>query len=282
MSETDGTTDAAVDSTVTQPTSFIDDSGNFKDGWRDKYVPEDVRGEAVFDRVKTIQGMAKSLASAERMIGADKMVKPSDKFGDSDWDSYYQAGGWKNEPIPIKPPEGLPEGLWREDAAQKYSEGFNKLRLNPKQVAGIMELYYSDLNSQITDMNNNRETSLANLKSELLTEKGNAYTQFIHNGNFAIEKGVRGEPAEFKARIIEKFGNDPDLIRLLGNLGSQFGESGSIKGTDMIPTPKDTEAKIQEIYNSDAFMKPTHPGHKDAMANLARLHKEKASTRQPV
>ena len=128
MTEENGTTDVAE---ATQPTSFIGDDGTFTEGWREQYVPEDVRGEAVFDRVKTIQGMAKSLASAERMIGADKMVKPSDKFGDEDWDEYHKAGGWTGEPIKIEAPEGLPEGIWSDDRANMYSEGFNKLRLTP-------------------------------------------------------------------------------------------------------------------------------------------------------
>ena len=281
MTEDNGITDAPA-VTAAQPTSFIGADGTFADGWKEKYLSEDIRNDAVFDRAKTVQGMAKSLASAERMVGADKMVKPSDKFGDSDWDAYYEAGGWKNEPVKITAPEGLPEGLWSDDRATKYSEGFNKLRLNPKQVAGIMEMYNTDLAQQLTDLNNNAETSLAKLKTELLAEKGNAYTQFQHNGNFAIEKGVRGEPPEFKERIIQKYGSDPDLVRLLGNLGGQFNESGSIPVQAMTPTPADLQTKINEIYKSDAFMKPTHPDHKAAMANLKRLHEEKVTIRQPA
>ena len=275
--ETTATTTAGT----TTPQSFIGEDGTFSEGWRDKYVPEDVRGEAVFDRVKTIQGMAKSLANAERMVGADKIIKPSDKFGDSDWDAYHMAGGWTNEPIPITAPEGLPEGIWSDERAQTFSEGFNKLRLNPKQVAGIMEMYNSDLAQQLTNMNNNSETARDELRTALLAEKGNALAQFQHNGNFAIEKGTKGDE-ELKARIVAKYGDDPDLVRLLGNLGGEFQESGSIPVTAMAPTPADIDKKISDIYNSDAFMKPTHPDHKATMATLARLHREKATVRQPV
>jgi hypothetical protein len=275
--EVNGTTDAGAETTaIAQPTSFIGEDGTFTEGWRDNYVPEEVRQDAVFDRVKTIQGMAKSLASAERMVGADKMVKPNDKFGDKDWDSYYRAGGWTGEAIPITEPEGLPEGVWSEDRAKSFSEVFNVLRLSPKQQAGIMEAFNADIANQITNRNNNAETALVELNDALLTEKGNAFAQFKHNGNFAIEKGTAGEPPEFKERIVEKYGADPDLVRLLGNLGGKFNEAGSIPETNMAPTPSDIDAKIQEIYNSDAFSKPLHPEHKQAMANLARLHKEKA------
>ena len=282
MSDENGTTDATVDtSTDAQPTSYIGEDGTFAEGWRDKYVPEEVRGEAVFDRVKTIQGMAKSLASAERMIGSDKIVKPSDKFGDDDWDNYYKAGGWTGEPIPIKAPDGLPEGIWSDERAGKFSEGFNKLRLTPKQVNGIMEMYNQDLASQLNDMDNTSDTTMAELKAQLLSKWGNSYSQHEHNSEFALDKGARGDD-ELKQRVVNKFGKDPDFIEIFANLGGEFSESGSIPVKNLAPTPVDIQSKINEIMNSDAFMKPMHPNHKQAMANLARLHKEKASIRQPV
>jgi len=123
---------------------------------------------------------------------------------------------------------------------------------------------------------------LAELRDGLLAEKGNAYTQFMHNCDFATEKGIEGETQEFRDRIVEKYRADPDLVRLLGNLGGQFNETGSIAKTSMSDTPADIDTKLSEIYSSEAFMKPMHPGHKQAMANLSRLHKEKATIRQPA
>ena len=278
MTEANETTDVTE---VTQPTSFIGDDGTFTEGWRDKYVPADVRKDAVFDRATTIQGVMKSLASAERMIGADKIVKPNDKFGDSDWDEYHKAGGWTGEPIPLAPPEDLPEGIWSDERATKFSGAFNDLRLTPKQVAGLTKIYNEDLIQQVTDLNNNSETAKADLKAGLLADWGNAYAQKEHNGNVAVEKGVMGD-AEFKERLLQKFGNDPDFIRFASNLGGEFGESGGIPPAKQTSTPDDIESKIDEIYKSEAFSKPAHPGHKDAMANLKRLYKEKNEVRQPA
>ena len=123
---------------------------------------------------------------------------------------------------------------------------------------------------------------MAQLKASLLAEKGNAYAQFNHNGNFAIEKGTRGESSEFKQRVIAKYGNDPDLVRLLGNIGGQFSEAGSIPAASMSPTPADIDTKITEIHKSEAFLKPSHPEHKQAMANIARLYAEKSNARKPA
>ena len=282
MNDVDGTTDVGVDTTTaTEPTSYIGQDGTFSDGWRENYVPEDVRGEKIFDRVKTIQGMAKSLANAERLVGADKILKPSDKFGDKEWEDYHRAGGWTGEPIPLKAPDGLPDGIWSEERATKFSDGFNKLKLTPKQVNGIMEIYNADLASQLTDMGNNSETTLAELKSNLLAKWGNAYSQHEHNAEFALSKGSKGDD-ELKQRIVDKYGKDPDFIEVFANLGGEFSESGSIPVSKLSSTPVDIQAKINEIQASEAFNKPMHPDHKQAMANLTRLYREKSNVRQPA
>jgi len=278
MSDTE-TTDAGATADA-QPTSFIAEDGTLSDGWKDAYLTEDIKDEKVFERTKTIQGVFKTLANAERMTGADKMLKPNDKFGDNEWDEYHRAGGWTGEAVEIKAPDGLPEGLWSDDRAKKYAEAFNTLRLNPKQIEGLTQLHYADIAEQVTNSENAQIEQLAKLRDGLLQEKGNAYAQFQNNGNFAIQKGTEGEPPEFKDRIVEKYGNDPDFVRLLGNLGGQFNETGSVSATDMQPTPADIEKKIKDIYNSEAFNKPMHPDHRSTMDTLARLHKEKS--RQPA
>jgi hypothetical protein len=130
-------------------------------------------------------------------------------------------------------------------------------------------------------MGNNNETSAAELKANLLSEWGNAYTQKEHLANFTVEKGTGGD-AEFKERLLQKFGNDPDFIKYSANLGKGFSESGAIPHTTTSPTPADLQSQINEIMNSDAFMKATHPDHKETMKTIARLHEEKANVKQPA
>jgi len=290
MSE-DGTTDPAVTPDVTpditpdpagQPTSFVADDGTFKDGWREHLLPEDIREHGTFKegRIKDVQGLFRSLASAESMIGKDKIARPSESSGDEEWDEFHRAAGWTGEPIPFTAPEGLPEGVWSEERATKFSEKFNELKLNPKQVAGLVEVYNADLMQQLTDAGNDSDTAMANLKSELLAEKGNAYTQFEHNGNIAIEKGI--DSPEHKQRVLDKFANDPDFVRMMGNLGANFSESGGIPVVKMAPTPGDIETKIAEVRASDAYNNKKHPGYRAAQDNIKRLYEEKNAVKQPA
>ena len=280
-------TEATVEKTTTEaaavptPQSYIDGEGNFTEGWRENYVPEDVRDSAIFDRTTSIQGMTKTLAHLERMKGADTMTKPSDNFGDEDWDNFHKAGGWTGEAIPLAAPEGLPEGVWSDDRASTFSELFNELKLYPWQQEKLSEAYNADLMQQVTDMGNASETSMTELKANLLSEWGNAFTQKEHLANFTVEKGTGGD-AEFKERLLQKFGNDPDFIKYSANLGSGFSESGAMPNVATAPTPADMNSKIKDIMKSDAFNKPMHPDHKETMKTLARLYEEKATIKQPA
>ncbi len=287
----DGTPDPVVTPDVTpdvtpepagQPASFVADDGTFKDGWREHFLSEDIRDHGTFKegRVKDVQGLFRSLASAESMIGKDKIARPSESSGDEEWDEFHRAAGWTGEPLPFTAPEGLPEGTWSEDRATKFSEKFNELRLTPKQVSGIVEAYNADLIQQVTDMGNNSETAMADLKASLLAEKGNAYTQFEHNGNIAIEKGT--DSVEHKQRVLAKFANDPDFVRMMGNLGANFSESGGIPVVKMAATPGDLDTKIAEIRATDAYNTKSHPGYDAAQANVKRLYEEKHAVKQPA
>ena len=278
---TDGAGEPAPLPTPAAPQSYIDGEGNFTEGWQEHYVPEDVREDAIIGRMKSIQGLFKTVANFDRMKGADKINKPSDSFGDADWDAYHAAGGWTNEPIGFNAPEGIPDGIWNEDRAKEFSEVMNKLRLTPKQQAGLNEAYNKDLLLQLTNQNNIQENSMAELKAGLISEWGNDYTRREHLGNVAVEKGTGGD-AEFKERILLKFGNDPDFIKYSSNLGGHFSESGDVPVVKPSLTPNDIQTKITEVQNSDAFKKPMHPDHKTAMQTVARLYKEKNNVRVPA
>ncbi len=292
MSEETGTTETATVATettavttaeVTPPQSFVDGQGNFTEGWEGAFLTEDQRAHARVSggRVKSVGGMLETIINSDKMISGDKILRPNDSFGDTDWDDFHKAGGWTGEAVPITAPEGFPEGVWSEDRATKYSEAFNALRLNPKQIAGLTELHNADILEQITNSNNGNEASIVKLRADLLAEKGNAFTQFEHNGNIALFKGAQGND-EFKERVKQKFGADIDFVRLMGNLGSNFAESGSIPVIKMAPTPNDVQSKIDAVMKSDAFNKPMHPEHKATMAKLRQLHIEKGNIKVPA
>lgn len=271
---------ATTETTTTAPASFVNDAGEFTEGWQEKYLTEDQRANArvTGGRVTSIQGLMDTVINSDKMISGDKILKPSDSSGDEAWDEYHRAGGWTGQVIPITAPDGLPEGVWNDERATAYSEKFNELKLNPKQVAGLIEMHNTDIAQQITNATNNSDNSRAELEAGLLTDWGNAFEQKKSVANFAVDKGTGGD-VDFKARLLQKFGDDPDFIRYSEALGSGYAESKGITTAKAAASPVEIQTKINEVMNSDAYMKPMHPEHKTAMITLRRLYEEKGSTR---
>ena len=126
--------EATPESTATAtPQSFIDGQGNFTEGWEGAYLTEDQRGNArvTGGRVTSVQNLLDTVINSDKMISGDKILKPSDSFGDEDWDAFHKAGGWTGEAIPMAAPEGIPDGIWSDDRATSFSELFNEIKLYP-------------------------------------------------------------------------------------------------------------------------------------------------------
>jgi hypothetical protein len=223
-----------------------------REGWRDT-LPEDIRSEKVFDRESNFEGAMKSLASAEKAFGKDKIVKPSEASSEADWDAYYVAGGRPDTAADYAfvRPEELPEEHYNQELATAAQELFHKIGISKKQADVLFAFNNNNVIAQLAKKAQDSELSMKELTDGLYSDWGNAYEQKKHFGNAAIEQGTNGD-VEFKERLTKKFGNDSDFIRFSANLGGKFAESGSIK-VEGIPTPADIQVQIDEAMASPAY-----------------------------
>jgi hypothetical protein len=90
------------------------------------------------------------------------------------------------------------------------------------------------------------------LNDNLHKEWGRAYDQKVHLGNKAIDKGVKGDEG-LRERVTEKINNDPDLIKLVSNLGGMFSEETPFE-EQRIDTPSDLQTQINEIMDDPRYM----------------------------
>lgn len=76
------------------------------------------------------------------------------------------------------------------------------------------------------------------------------------------------EDAEHAARIDQKFGSDPDFIRLMAKVGGELRE-------DRLPdgglTQVETET-LESLRRSEAYRNDKHPDHKTTVAKVTRLY----------
>jgi len=259
------------------PAAIVGADGKFRENWREA-LPEDIRGEKVFERAKDWEGLMRTTASAQRMVGMDKIAIPNAESGDDVWDAYYRAGGRPETAAEynIQRPEQFPEDHWSDERANAFGEIFHKIGLNKKQVDTILAAYHEDLGRQITGRQDAERLELEKLQGDLTAKWGNQFESKKHQGNLAIERGA--EDAEHKQRLVEKYGNDPDFILFASNLGAKYMEASGYKpqGAPTMST-SEIDAKISEVMSGEAFMQRNHPQHKLAIERVSQLHKDKAA-----
>ena len=78
------------------------------------------------------------------------------------------------------------------------------------------------------------------------------------------------EDADHAKRLDEKFGNDPDFIRLMAKVGAELGED-KVPGGGLTQTETDT---MESLRRSEAYKTATHPEHAATVAKVKRLYEK--------
>jgi len=278
--ETTGESTAVVEPTTTPaasapvaPVSIVGTDGKFGDGWRN-LLPEDIRLEKCLNSVQDLQGMAKSLVHAQRMVGRDKIALPNEKSTESEWQAFYDAAGRPKTAADyaVAKPQDLPDELWNPDTAKSAQELFHKIGLSKKQAEALVDFQAKQSLGELNNFNQTKELSQKELEDGLHREWGQAYQKKVHLGNAAIEQGAGGNQ-DFKQRLVEKFGNDPDFIRFASNLGGKFAEHGVITSSNA-KTPGEIKAQINEAMQTDAYRNAGNPGHRAAVQQVKQMFEQ--------
>ncbi len=253
----------------------IDAEGNFKEGWLN-LLDEDIRGESYLKEAKNVPAVMRSLVHARRMVGKDMVSVPNENSTEAEREEFYTAIGKPSTPedYNIKRPNDFPEAHWSPELATAAQQMFHKLGLTEKQVAGIVE--FNNANTLQTLQSQEQSSQLVHDErvAGLQKEWGDAFEQKKHLGNVAIEQGTGGD-GEFKDRIVEKYGSDPDFVKFAANLGGKFAEHGTVVPEMMIPTPSDMDIQIKELMAKDAYLNADNPQHKQLVEQVQALFRKK-------
>ncbi len=245
------------------PKNYFGTDGTLSEGWQGT-LPEGYRDEASLKTVKDTKVLAKMFVDTKRMVGKNTIAVPDETSPKDEWSEYYRCGGRPDavEDYGLAVPEGFPpefaEKAFPAERISKWQERFFEGGVSKKAATQFFAEFANDVLADIQTAKQAEETQLSELTSGLSTDWGAAYDQKIHFGNIAIEEGTirSGEDEEFKARVVAKVQKDPDLTRLLGNLGSQFSEGKSPEFTN-IPTPDDLQSQINKIMEDPLYLNGT-------------------------
>ena len=231
------------------PASPFNSDGTFVDNWHtmapDGY--EELRTDKTLPRLKNPWDMARSYVQVRKQVPLDKIPRPSENFGEQDWNEFYDAGGRPKTPgdYNIKMPEGFPADRWDKTKAEKYQNLFHKIGLSQKQADTITAANNEDVMAAIQDNTQREEQEKVIVWDNIHKEWGRAFDQNVHRGNVAIHVGSNGDEG-LEQSLLAKVNKDPELLKLVSNLGGKFTESSPFESPS-VPTPGDLQTQIDAL-----------------------------------
>ena len=269
---------------IVAPVVHFGSDGALNEGWQGT-LEEELREDKSLLTFKTVGDLAKSFVNTKRMVGKNVIAVPSDISTEGEWQEYHKAGGRPEtvEDYDLTAPEGFPEELatkiFPEDRITKWKERFFKGGVSQKAAKDFINEFAQDMLIDVKAMEQAETTQKEELTSGLSTDWGAAFEQNKHLGNMAIAEGTAGDD-ELKARIVEKYGNDPDFVRFSANLGKKFAE-GKPPGFAAIPTPNDYQDQIETLMADPLYTKGTQAQRMkiaDKLIALRKLQKPEPAT----
>lgn len=265
---------AAAAAKTAAPESFIDENGTLTEGWRDKYLPEDLRKEKVYDTIKDLPSAFKTIGHQAKLVGRKGILLPTETSGQSEWDAFHEALGRPKTAeeyvmdVPEEHADYFDEELIKEARSMFHGQGFNQ-----KQVDILWEFEKKRVATMDKMLNDFEEQAKSEAKTALQNKWGTAYDENLHLVNRMIsENAVEGEERDY---LLAEYGNDSKLAGFLGNIAKKFVEHKII--TDVETPSADIESKISELMNSPAYKDPEFTDraeHKRVVAQVYALREQ--------
>ena len=218
--------------------------------------------------------LAKSYVETKSMIGADKMLRPTDKWTDKEYGDLYTQLGRPDAPDKYSMPDvQMPEGLKMDEAkiAERKSL-YHKAGLSDKQAKALIEADLTFVKSSYEADKQSTESAKLSAESSLKQEWGDKFQANIELARSVVAKF--GD--EQFTRYIEEsgLGNDPRLIKMLAKAGQGLMEDRATgKGTTEIsPSAAHAMSELTQLKGDKEFMDKFVSGDKYAVQKFNYLH----------
>jgi len=237
--------------------------------WRSG-LSEELRTEPTLANINDVESAAKTLVHQQKMMGTRIPLPKTDEERE---ELYAKLGRpEKAEDYELSVPIGY-EQYYPQEMMGSFKEAGHKLGLTPDQMSGLMEWQKGAIDFQSGQEQSTIETLASQSEETLRQEFGGDYEKNIRAANRALS--VYGDKALQDKLADPRYGNDPDLIRLLANAGKDITED-SAQGTtnnSLVMSPLDAKMRIDQI-NGDkehAYWNPQNPKHNDAQEEMRQL-----------
>lgn len=222
-------------------------------------VAEELRTNPHLTNFKSVDDLAKSWINAQKLIGKEKLVVPTDKDAPEVWDMVYNRLGRPEKPdgykLPdLKRPDGYPVG--NPEEMKEILTKAHQLGLNNKQIAGLYEAFMQGEFGKFQKLNEDSVITRKNAETELRRVWGNAFQERVQKAEAYVNTWSDAAREKLKASGLN---NDPDIIQALYATASKMSEDGiGGKPSGFSMSPDEAKAEIARI-RGEAMNNPKHP-----------------------
>ena len=270
MSEENQVADAPVE--TGQAASEATTEFNFRD-----HIDETIRDDPSLSTYKDINGMAKSLINAQKMVGADKVAIPGKYTTPEEMDSFYSKIG---RPDTADGYELSSNEVIGEEGVTFFRELAHKNGLTQTQAENILTEYGGYLDTVGEKTEDQIEQIRVGIEKDLQNEWGDQYEKNIGYSNEVVSFFSSDDDAITEMKLADgtRIGDNPMIIEMFSNIGQFIAEKigeDSFSGRDNVPGMAMEE--VQQELNSimapgTPYWDKQHPDHNRVVQRALQLN----------
>jgi len=241
-------------------------------------IPEEVKGNKVFDNHKDLGSLLKSHAHQQAMIGAEKIPLPGSSATEEQWNEVYTRLGKPPDVEGYKLDVAMPEGQQADEGLLNWFKQTSlKAGLNNSQAQAMLNEYQKVAQTQgQVDTGKLEQVKTEGIET-LQREYGAAFEDKVKIGNAAITQFEASDLTQLQLSDGRMLGDHPAFVRAFVGVGDfirgKIGEDSleGVKTTNAM-TPAVAQQKINEIKRQGGpFWNNKDPEHDWAVAEALRL-----------
>lgn len=236
-------------------------------------LPPELQEDSALKVIQDIPSLAKSYISAQKLVGADKIVIPGKFATEEDWNNVYKKLGLpsdiKEYPINFNKDAGIPE-----DFFNTFKENAYKAGVLPQQAQKLAD-WFAEANVKAMDEFKATAQKQFDLDTGALkNEWGAAYEQKVlaagnaakHFGGEQFQNYLRESGLSNNVQLVKVFAKVAEVLKE-DTINPGSGSSGNLH------TPDAAKEKVNTIlrdFNNPYYLKD-HPNHKLAVNEVSTL-----------
>lgn len=265
MTEEASGTQVASESSAEQgaqkPQTFIDAEGNFQPGWKEHYIPEEMRADKVFDTFSTVSEGMKMLGSLQGMIGKKGLIVPGEASPPSEWDIFHRGLGRPDtkDLFQMKVADDLAE-VYDENLIAEARDIFFELGFDQKKVDRLWEFEEKRIRAGQKAIQEAEAKATLDMENFYKEEYKDDWPIMQQRANRIISENTDSQ--EEQAALFDIIGNNPIVGKFLGTISKKFQEHKIISDTEQVSgtLPSDAKTEYQKLEVTPGFLIPDDKG----------------------